>query len=141
MRPWTVALLFIVAAGFAAAATPDFIHARSWRFIAERGGLSVGDPVSVRGGYQLPVTCNVSGIDTVTMRPTVIHSGLAWWKSAVRIESDLIELTVLTAEQGPNAPSARCGPADLGDIASGKYHVVYRDPDGTTYPLRDIVVP
>lgn len=141
MRPWVVATLLMGAVVSAAAADPDFIQARSWQFIAERGGLSVGNPVEVRGGYRLPVTCNVSGIETVTTRPAVIHTHLAWWRSAVHIEGRLIELTVLTAEQGPNAPSAECGPADLGYIDPGTWHVVYRDPDGTTHLLRDIVVP
>lgn len=141
MRLSIFAMLLAAAAMPAIAADPDFIQARSWQFISERGGISVGDPARLHGHYELPVTCNVSGIETVTTRPTVVHAGLAWWRSAVHIETGRIELTVLTAKQGSDAPSARCGPADLGHIDPGRYHVVYRDPDGTTHWLRDVVVP
>ena len=122
----------------AAAAAPPFEQPRSLGFLQQRGGIAAGDPYRKGNRWLLPVTCNVSGIATVTTTPTVIHSGLAWSKTLATVEDGRIFITVLTAQQGPEAPSAQCGPARLRRFYDHRYEVWYRDPDGTEHWLRDV---
>jgi hypothetical protein len=111
-----------------AAAAPPFEQPRSFAFLQNRGGIAIAPVERKNGGWWLGVECNVSGIKTITVTPSVIHASLAWSKSVARIEENTIYLQVYTAMQGNRAPSAQCGPAQLKRARPGSYQVYYVDP-------------
>lgn len=110
------------------AAAPPFEQPRSFAFLQNRGGIAIAPVERKNGHWWLPVKCNVSGIKTITVAPSVIHASLAWSKSVARIEDNAIYLQVYTAMQGNRAPSAECGPAQLRRARRGSYPVYYVDP-------------
>ena len=121
-------------------AAVDIIRPRSLDFIEARGGITVGVPEQANGGWRLPLGCDLSGVSSVNERGNVLHSGLAWWRSAAVIENQRIYLTIETNVQGMRASSARCGPAELGYIGQGVYELHYRNPDGSTAKLGDVTI-
>ena len=122
------------------ASAVEVIRARSLAFLRAHGGLETGDAEYVNGRWRLPVHCDVSGVSSLHQPGNVLHSGLAWWRSVAVVEGDRIYLTIETHVMGPEAGSARCGPADLGRTAEGRYEVLYRDPDGATARLGEVWV-
>ncbi len=130
MRWTTCALLTVLAIGQTppTAAAPPFEQPRSFAFLQNRGGIAIAPVERKNGDWLLPVACNVSGIKTITVTPSVIHASLAWSKSVARIEEKTIYLQVFTAMQGSRAPSAECGPAPLRRARPGSYQVYYLDP-------------
>ncbi len=128
-------VVFVLATASANAVTPPFEQSRSLAFIRDRGGLALGEPYRKNNTWWLALECNVSGIKTITDTPVNIHSGLAWSKSVARLEEKRIYLTVFTAVQGTQAPSAICGDAPLPRVSAGVYQVYYVDPDESEHLL------
>ncbi len=100
-------------------------EARDWDFICKTGGIRISQPVQKAGKTFLPVTYDVSGLTTVTHAPTLINSGLAVKKIAIRRDDTLLLIHVVTQvfEQG-----AQTGPlhaVNLDDIPAGRYQVFY----------------
>jgi hypothetical protein len=126
----TCALLTALAMSQAplSSAAPPFEQPRGFAFLQNRGGIAIAPVERKNGDWLLPVQCNVSGIKTITVAPSVIHASLAWSKSVARIEENTIYLQVYTAMQGSRAPSAECGPAQLRRARPGSYQVYYLDP-------------
>jgi hypothetical protein len=130
----------LLAAATASQATPPFEQARSLAFIEARGGIRIEQTFRKNNRWWLTVECNVSGIKTITVTPTTIHSGLAWSKSSARVEGDAIYLQVFTAVQGSQAPSAVCGPAPLQHVPPQVYRVYYVDPDDSRHALGQVEI-
>lgn len=133
-----VGVLLLVAAN--TARPVDFVTPRSLNFINARGGIEIGQPEKGERGWRLPVSCDLSGISSIQERRNVLHSGLAWWRTAAEVTESHIYLTIETNSMGPRAPSARCGAAELGYIDAGPYEVFYRDPDGTITKLVEVTI-
>jgi hypothetical protein len=117
-----------------AAATPQ-----PWAFVVSVGGITVGDPVRVDGGWSLPVQADVSGLETFTSKPTVLNSALVCSIVATRTGADAIYLTIFSDLPGA-AKSARCTVAILGAVAPGNYTVFYKGPQDAPVRLRTIHV-
>jgi hypothetical protein len=130
-------LLGVLALGTTAppAAAVDMNRARSLAFLRAHGGLETGNAEYVEGRWRLPVRCDVSGVSSMHQPGNVLHSGLAWWRSEAVVEGARVYLTIETRVMGPDAPSPRCGAADLGLPDAGDYEILYRDPDGGTTPI------
>ena len=134
-----VGLLLIPAAIHASFDSTIFHTSRDWQFVQSVGGLAVGTPQrDARKHAILPLRCDVSGLQTITVRPTALNSGLFCDSPAVRIHSTSVLITLRTTLAGKG--SALCPPADLGKIADGEYSIFYRDPDGKQHPLGTIHV-
>jgi hypothetical protein len=102
------------------------------------GGLRVDDPVlQTDGTIYLPVLCNVSGLDTITVKPTAMNSALVVRKIAVKRRGEKIQLQVVTCVVDNKHTSVVKGVA-LGKMPMGVYHVEYLNPDGTTVSLREV---
>ena len=136
----TVSILLTLVLWCPPAVPADFIQARSLDFIRARGGLEVGEPRRHQGRWQLPLSCDLSGIESFTEPSRVLHSRLAWWRNDISVEGQDILLTVESAMQSPRAPRPRCGDIDLGRIASGRYRLYYRNPDGSREFLRELLI-
>lgn len=111
---------------------------QSWVFMQSVGGISVGIPQAVKGGWSLPVNCDVTGLRVITVKPTSGNSALVWAATDVEINGTEIDLTIETGLAGVAGKSPVCGPADLHDLKDGAYSVFYRDPNGATHAIGNI---
>jgi hypothetical protein len=130
------AFMLIITACVACAGIAGFLtqETRSWAFIQSVGGMKI----SLQGNT-LSVDCDVSGTRKVTVKPTMINSGLAVRKLAHKQFGKTIQLSLVTSvfEKGM---SSSCKPLDLSAYPAGEYSVEYRDPDGTTHALGKITL-
>jgi hypothetical protein len=117
-----------------------FSTARDWQFVQSVGGLAIGTPHrDDRKQVILPIRCNITGTQTVTIHPTTGYSGLAFDSPKVHVHSTNVFITVCTVLPGKR--DASCPPADLGKLEGGDYSVFYSSPDGKREPLGSIKVP
>jgi len=91
------------------------------------GGVKVERPYREAGTVYLPVVCDVSGLQAVTVRPTTVNSGLVVRKVGVAVEGANLYIWVTTSLPHGSA-SAGCGAAALGHVPPGKYAVFYGKP-------------
>lgn len=102
-----------------------FAEEQNWKFVQSVGGISVGFPALASDGWSLPIDCDISGLKKVTVKPTVLNSGIACKSVAANVEGHNIYLTVNTSIAG-SGRNAQCPPASLGHIPKGEYTVYYR---------------
>ena len=119
------------------AGLPGLITARhvDWSFIESVGGMKVNFDKR-----ELSVSCNVSGTEEISNKPTMVNSGIGVRKLKLSRAGSTIRLAVVTSvlEKGI---SPKCGNVDLSKYPAGTYTVVYLNPDGTTHPLGSVVIP
>lgn len=130
---------FVLAVALASLPVPALADVASWAFIESVGGLRIGEPTKISGGWVLPVQADVSGLTKVTAEPKLFNSGIACWDTRAKVEGPVIALSVITGIAGGNR-SSRCPPAKLDSIAPGKYAVRYRGAKGSEAPLGVIVI-
>lgn len=117
-------------------------HSFSWQSVQAVGGLELGQPQrDQRGHVVLPIRCNVSGLEQVTVRPSTINSALVCEPPLVRVSGSTIYLTVRATVATDRNSNCRCRSADLGRIATGEYSVIYRSPGGDEHALGAVQVP
>lgn len=135
-----VGLAFIAVAIGQSFGSSIFSKARDWQFVQSVGGLAIGAPHrDDRKHVILPIRCDVSGTQTITIHPTALYSGLACDLPTVHVRSTNVFITVCTVLPGKR--DASCPPADLGKLAGGDYSVLYSSPDGKRVALGSIKVP
>ena len=136
MKHLLTAFILIITACFAYAGLAGFLtqEPRSWTFIQSVGGMKI----SLQGNT-LSVDCDVSGTRKVTVKPTMINSGLAVRKLEHKQVGKTIQLSLVTSvfEKGM---SSSCKPLDLSAYPAGAYSVEYRDPAGATHALGRIAI-
>lgn len=100
---------------------------RTWSFVTSVGGISIQTPRRSENGWTLPVVADVSGTETITVKPTLLNSALICESTRAVVEGDAIFLTIETGlvRKGTDV---RCPPGLLGPIAPGRYRVFYRGP-------------
>jgi hypothetical protein len=104
------------------------------------GGLRVDEPVrQPDGSVFLPVVCNISGLDTITVKPIMINSAWVVKKIAVKCRKDRIQIQVVTCVADNKHTSVTRGVV-LGEMPAGTYQVEYLNPDGSTVGLREIMI-
>ncbi|MGV3663038.1 MAG: hypothetical protein ACO1TE_22830 [Prosthecobacter sp.] len=117
-------------------------HPFSWQAVQAVGGLALGQPQrDERGHVVLPLRCNVSGLEQVTVKPTTLNSALVCEPPLVRVRGSAIYLTVRATVATSRNKSCACTSADLGRLAAGEYSVIYRSPGGEVHPLGSIQAP
>ncbi|BCX48165.1 hypothetical protein HAHE_20730 [Haloferula helveola] len=130
-------LILLLATAFAFASFPGLLtkQSRDWQFVQSVGGMKV----SVDEGKVLTVDCDVSGLRKVTVKPTMINSGLAVGDVRHRRAGDRIQLTLTTRLIGEGATTTP-GPLDLSKYPAGIYTVEYRDPDGALHEIGKVTL-
>ncbi len=98
---------------------------QDWDFVQKTGGIRISNPIEKDGNTILPVEYDVSGLTTITQKPTLINSGMTVRKIGFKRNGAQIIIRVVTqvAEKGTHA-----GPihyADLDGLPPGKYQVYY----------------
>jgi hypothetical protein len=104
-----------------------FAEERSWSFVTAVGGLEVGKPVQSSGRWSLPIRADVSGLKTITNKPTTINSALVCEVVKARVKDQDIFLILKTTLAHGDATSI-CPAAKLGRLATGRYNVWYGAP-------------
>ena len=101
-----------------------------WAFVTSVGGLELGVPVLEKNRWKLPIRADVSGLQSITVEPTLRNSGLVCEKTKAYVQGrKIVILIVTTIPHGDANPV--CTAADLGAIRPGQYEVFY----GTRYLL------
>ena len=137
-----MAVMFFAVAGCTAFAVWATRRREDWQLVQSVGGIAVGTPYrSDDGRVFLPIDFDVSGLRAITTQPTTMNSGMMCAAPLVDVGPQVISITVRTelADKGGYGPG--CPDADLGDLAAGRYAVVYASPDGSEHPLGTIDVP
>jgi hypothetical protein len=112
---------------------------QSWSFVESVGGIAVDPPIRSDHTWVLPVRSDVSGLRTITIKPTKVNSGIACQSIRAEIEGGSIYITVLTTVAGSRY-NAECPSASLGQVASGRYRVFYRGPNEKPVQIGEVVV-
>lgn len=64
---------------------------RDWDFVQRTGGIRISEPIQREGKTFLPVEYDVSGLSTITRKPTLMNSGLTVRKiEAKRDQTEII---------------------------------------------------
>ena len=126
-------------AALAVSACCSFSEPRTWLFVQSVGGVEVGVPLETETGWTLPVRSDVSGVQTVTVKPTMLNSGLSCQSTEATIEDNAIFLTILTGVAGGNR-SPVCPAASLGRLRAGKYPVFYRGPNEKPVAIGEVSI-
>lgn len=119
----------------------DWFYGESWQFMQSVGGIDVGIPTrNPDGRVSLPVRCDVSGVTTITQKPTTVNSAFAVKIIKKKVDERNIYISVKTGLVSKNE-TCLCSCIDLGDIPAGDYQVFYRGSDREKHPLGSITVP
>src|SRR6266446_44725 len=134
--------LLVAGAGCESIVSGTARSSRDWQFVQSVGGLALGTPQRDHHGHVLlPIRCDVSGTQTITVGPTGINSALVCEPPSVHVSSSTVFLTIRTTIASSRNSDARCPAADLGALSAGLYSVIYRSPDGRQHPLGSIQIP
>lgn len=118
---------------------PGWARAEPWTFVRSVGGLAVDTPRKSERGWVLPVRANVSGLVTVTEKPTLLNSALVCKGTEAKVEGSNIYITIVSGLTDRKT-SPWCPDAQLGKIAPGKYVVFYRSPNSQPVRLGEVDV-
>jgi len=121
------------------AVLPLAAHAccEAWSFVRSVGGIAVEEPRQIEGSWSLPIRANVSGLETITEKPTALNSALGCKATHAAVERNNIYLTLETSLPTKKI-NATCPAASLGRIAPGTYTVFYRGPGEPPILLREV---
>lgn len=109
-------------------------QSRDWAFVQAVGGIAIEQPKRQNQRLILPVHADVSGLTRVTVKPSLVNSGLVCETVLLTRTGQEIDLTILTGlvRQGL---SPQCPAADLGYLPPGAYRVFYLSPNGEKQAL------
>lgn len=112
---------------------------KSWSFMQSVGGIAIGEALERKGAWFLPVQANVAGLESITIKPVMLNSGLICESVSARIVGESIFLTV-NAGLLRDGYTQRCPEASLGTPKAGEYRVFYGHGEGEAAPLGRIVI-
>jgi hypothetical protein len=130
----TFILLFTATIAYAGIAGFLTKESRNWQFIQSVGGMKISQQ-----GNTLKVECDVSGTKKITVKPTMINSGIGVRDLKHKRVGKTIQLNLITSvfEKGMRSS---CKALNLSAYPAGEYSVQYLDPDGTTHFLGKITL-
>ena len=135
IRILLVALLVLIANSIASAGISDWFYGRSWEFMESVGGVAIDNPTrKADGTVTLPVKCDVSGLTTITKKPTTMNSALVITGIDKKIEEKQILISVNTGLASKDS-TCTCSGINLGNIPAGDYQVFYLGADRVKHPL------
>jgi hypothetical protein len=98
-----------------------------WNFIQNVGGIKTEKPIDTEDGYYLPIICDVSGWDSITIKPKVVNSSLFCLKTKVNIVENRINITLITGISIFGNNNCKCKAVRLGNLKNGSYKIYYKD--------------
>lgn len=129
--------LFCIALALLASAAAA--QQQPWSFVQAAGGLRLGKPIPRPAGWALPVDADVSGLRTITTKPTMVNLALVCSETQVTLEGQALYITLVTRSAGP-AGESRCPPVFISNSLAGQYTVFYRYGGQTPVRLGDVVL-
>ena len=106
-----------------------------WDFIQKVGGIRTETPLETEDGFYLPVKCNVSGLDSVTIKPTTLNSALSCLKIKSIVNGNTIHLKVIVGLALTKKSDCNCKAVRVGDLEPGNYIVYYGDESSIEHPI------
>jgi hypothetical protein len=114
-------------------------RSEGWPFVESVGGIAIDSPKKELAGWVLPVRADVSGLSTITVRPTLLNSALACLRTNAAVEDQVIYIAIVTGLVRSGL-SPLCPPARLGAVPPGKYRVFYRGPSEKAIELSEVEI-
>jgi hypothetical protein len=115
------------------------VEHKDWEFIQSVGGMSIGKPYRTEKGIMLPVNCDISGLRTITIKPQMMNSGMSVKEIQTERIDNIISLSLITSVAGQGRKST-CDDLLIGNIPSGKYSIVYKEPNGSFVQITEIEI-
>ena len=106
-----------------------------WNFIQKIGGIKTDTPLETEDGFYLPVKCNVSGTDSVTIKPTTLNSALSCLKVNSTVNGCAIHLKVIAGLALTKKSDCECNAVRVGNLKPGDYIVYYGDETSVEHPI------
>jgi len=106
-----------------------------WDFIQQVGGIKTETPLETEDGFYLPVKCNVSGLDSVTIKPTTLNSALSCLKIKSTVNGNSIHLKVVAGLAVTKKSDCDCKAVRVGNLEPGNYIVYYGDESSIEHPI------
>jgi len=97
----------------------------SWKQVQSYGGIRIERPLESEDGYHLPLICDVSGLDSASVRSTAFSSYNICKRTKVKIDGHMIYLTISTSGKFFKYDSPKCKAVKLGKLEHGHYLVYY----------------
>ena len=111
-------------------------HVADWAFMQSVGGIRV-EEAKKKGSsrWVLPVVCDVSGLTTVTHKPTTLNSGLVVTRVLHQVSGNEIHISVVLNTMLNTSHTSRCMEIVVSDISAGEYKILYEEPNKTNHVL------
>jgi len=106
-----------------------------WDFIQKVGGIKTETPLETEDGFYLPVKCNVSGLDSVTIKPTTLNSAFSCLKIKTTVNGNTIHLRVIAGLAVTKKSDCNCKAVRVGALEPGNYIVYYGDESSFEHPI------
>ncbi len=103
-----------------------FRHECDWAFIQSVGGIKIDEPYLTKDGWFLPVQCDVSGLTTITNKPTTMNSALKCVKVGYFKKKSSVFITIYTGSIGYRNKTCRCDGINIGHLKEGEYSIYYK---------------
>jgi len=113
-------LLLLLASSCVAATSQE----RSWSFIQSVGGIKIGQPYKEQDTHYLPIKTDVSGLQKITTKPTMLNSALMFSRTGHLIKGNEIHISIYTSLINDTA-TKNCKSIPLLNIKEGNYAVYY----------------
>ncbi|MDD5530708.1 MAG: hypothetical protein PHX21_11890 [bacterium] len=110
----------------------------NWDDIQEVGGLTVDKPERNDAQYFIPIFCDVSGAQEVTVKPQKLNSGLVFKEFKYKIKGNRIYFYLVATLPGGKYKSPKTKGIYLKGIKPGDYEVYYLDSDKKSVLLRTV---
>jgi len=137
---WTASRIMLVGVVVLSACSRDAYlgtpHTATWAFMQSVGGIRIEHPQKLdEFTWLLPVTCDVSGLNTVAQKPTIMQSGLVVTELLHKTSSRDIRISVVVNVPLGTARDSRCPSITLSEVSGGDYRVLYLEPNQATHDL------
>lgn len=110
---------------------------KDWAFVQSVGGVTFGAASVVEEQWSLAVRADVSGLEEITVKPTLVNSALICESTSASVQGKAIYLTI-NAGLFREGYSTCCPAANLGRVKEGRYQVFYKGPTGEPRKLGDV---
>ena len=134
MKIFSFLLLLITASCSALESTE-----RNWSFIESVGGLKIGQPYTEQNIHYLPIVVDVSGLQEITIKPTMLNSALMCSRTGHLIKGNEIYISIFTSLINGKANTS-CKSIPLINIKEGKYTVYYNTESSEKHELGAIKI-
>ncbi|MCW9015209.1 MAG: hypothetical protein OQL06_15690 [Gammaproteobacteria bacterium] len=112
---------------------------RSWSFVQSVGGLKVGQPYTEQNIHYLPITVDVSGLQEITIKPTMLNSALMCSRTGHLVKGNEVYISIYTSSINDTA-NKNCSSIPLINIEEGNYTVYYNTESSEMHKLGTITI-